>query len=113
MFAAYQSGSARALAMGGRYDGIGEDFGHAQPATGFSLDLKDMVANSAIKFSENEAITAQWCDDTEQQNKIHQLRENGETVVYLLSGTTISTKKVLVKQNSHWVVVETGTETSG
>ena len=113
VFAAYQSGSARALAMGGRYDGIGEDFGHAQPATGFSLDLKDMVANSAIKSTENEVITAQWCDDAEQHNMIHQLRENGETVVYLLSGTTITTKKVLVKQNSHWVVVETGKETSG
>ena len=113
VFAAYQSGSARALAMGGRYDGIGEDFGHAQPATGFSLDLKEMVTNSAIKSTENEVITAQWCDDAEQHNMIHQLRENGETVVYLLSGTTISTKKVLVKQNSHWVVVETGTETSG
>jgi len=113
VFAAYQSGSARALAMGGRYDGIGEDFGHAQPATGFSLDLKDMVANSATKFSENEAITTQWCDDTEQHDMIQQLRENGETVIYLLSGTVISTKKVLVKQNSHWVVVETGTEISG
>ena len=92
---------------------VGEDFGHAQPATGFSLDLKDMVANSAIKSTENEVITAQWCDDAEQHNMIHQLRENGETVVYLLSGTTITTKKVLVKQNSHWVVVETGKETSG
>ena len=113
VFAAYQPGSARALAMGGRYDGIGEDFGHAQPATGFSLDLKDMVANCATKFPEDEAITTQWTDDTEQHDMIQQLRENGEIVVYLLSGSTISTKKVLVKQSNHWIVVETGTEISG
>jgi hypothetical protein len=44
---------------------------------------------------------------------IQQLRENGEIVVYLLSGSPISTKKVLVKQSNHWVVVETGTEIRG
>ena len=72
-----------------------------------------MVANCAIKFKEDEAITAQWTDDTEQHDMIQQLRENGEIVVYLLSGSPISTKKVLVKHSNHWVVVETGTEIRG
>jgi ATP phosphoribosyltransferase regulatory subunit len=113
VFAAYQAGSARALAMGGRYDGIGEDFGHAQPATGFSLDLKDMVANSVAALPEKEAITAQWCDDAEQYAMIQQLREQGETVVFQLSDTAITTKKILMKQDNHWQVVETGTDSRG
>jgi ATP phosphoribosyltransferase regulatory subunit len=113
VFAAYQAGSARALAMGGRYDGIGEDFGHAQPATGFSLDLQDMVVNSIAAISEKEAITVQWCDDEAQQALIQQLRDQGETVIYQLSDTAVSTKKTLVKQDNHWQVVETGTEIRG
>jgi len=113
VFAAYQAGSARALAMGGRYDGIGEDFGHAQPATGFSLDLKDMVANSIAALPEKEAITVAWCDDADQQAMIQQLRDQGETVIYQLSDTAVTTNKTLVKQDNDWQVVETGTVISG
>jgi len=113
VFAAYQAGTARALAMGGRYDGIGEEFGHAQPATGFSLDLKDMVANSVTTSQEQDAITVQWCDDSQQQTLIQQLRDQGETVIYQLSDTAVMTNKILVKQDNHWQVIETGTERRG
>jgi len=110
VFAAYQAGSARALAMGGRYDGIGEDFGHAQPATGFSLDLKDMVANSLTTSHEQDAITVKWCDEPQQHAMIQQLRDQGEIVIYQLSDTEITTNKTLVKQDNHWQVIDTGTE---
>jgi len=41
--AAYIPGRGRTVAKGGRYDSIGEHFGRARPATGFSLDLKTLV----------------------------------------------------------------------
>ena len=43
MFAAYAPGWSEALARGGRYDNVGRRFGRARPATGFSLDLRDLV----------------------------------------------------------------------
>lgn len=43
LFSAYETGVADPIALGGRYDGIGEAFGVAQPATGFSIDLKTLI----------------------------------------------------------------------
>jgi len=39
-FSAFVKGRGRTIAKGGRYDRIGEHFGRARPATGFSADLK-------------------------------------------------------------------------
>ena len=46
VFAAYAQGQGQAIAQGGRYDGIGKEFGIARPATGFSSDLKTLIALS-------------------------------------------------------------------
>ena len=43
VFAAYGAESPAALALGGRYDRVGEAFGRARPATGFSLDLRELA----------------------------------------------------------------------
>ncbi|WP_290574684.1 ATP phosphoribosyltransferase regulatory subunit [Algiphilus sp.] len=43
-YAAFGSGSARELARGGRYDGIGDIYGAPRPATGFSADLNELLA---------------------------------------------------------------------
>lgn len=42
VFAAYAGGFANAVARGGRYDSVGEKFGRSRPATGFSLDLREL-----------------------------------------------------------------------
>ena len=42
-FYAYVDGRGRTVAKGGRYDRIGEQFGRARPATGFSADLKSLI----------------------------------------------------------------------
>jgi ATP phosphoribosyltransferase regulatory subunit len=84
VFAAYQADSAQAIALGGRYDDIGADFGHAQPATGFSLDLKAIARQMASEDDEQDTITVEWSDDDAQQQKIEQLRSQGQTVVYEL-----------------------------
>ena len=49
VFAAYTSGRSRAIAQGGRYDEVGRVFGRARPATGFSLDLRELLVASAEK----------------------------------------------------------------
>jgi len=40
VFSAYNQNYSKALAQGGRYNGIGESFGQSRAATGFSFDLK-------------------------------------------------------------------------
>lgn len=48
VFAVYTAGRSQAIAQGGRYDEVGKVFGRARPATGFSLDLRELaVAGSA------------------------------------------------------------------
>ncbi|MDX1604554.1 MAG: ATP phosphoribosyltransferase regulatory subunit, partial [Candidatus Competibacterales bacterium] len=42
VFAVYIPGQGQEIARGGRYDRIGEVFGRARPATGFSADLKKL-----------------------------------------------------------------------
>ena len=44
VFAAYAQGQPYALARGGRYDEVGKAFGRARPATGFSMDLRELAA---------------------------------------------------------------------
>lgn len=47
VFAAYTDGRSHAIAQGGRYDEVGRVFGRARPATGFSLDLRELVIAGA------------------------------------------------------------------
>ena len=47
VFAAYTGGRSHAIAQGGRYDEVGKVFGRARPATGFSLDLRELAIVSA------------------------------------------------------------------
>jgi ATP phosphoribosyltransferase regulatory subunit len=44
IFAAFTAGEPDAIGNGGRYDGIGKAFGRARPATGFTLDLRQLAA---------------------------------------------------------------------
>jgi len=47
VFAAYTGGRSHAIAQGGRYDEVGRVFGRARPATGFSLDLRELALASS------------------------------------------------------------------
>ena len=85
VMAAYAGGQARAVALGGRYDGAGSVFGRSRPATGFSLDLRQILDCLA----EPEAwggILAPHDPDIALQTRIAQLREAGERVVIELPG---------------------------
>jgi ATP phosphoribosyltransferase regulatory subunit len=43
VFAAFADGHGREIARGGRYDGVGHEFGVPRPATGFSADLNELL----------------------------------------------------------------------
>lgn len=43
VFAAFVPGHGREIARGGRYDGVGREFGKARPATGFSADMNELL----------------------------------------------------------------------
>lgn len=108
VFAAYQPDSAQAIALGGRYDDIGEDFGYAQPATGFSLDLKKLVTQFPENGDNPDKISVVWTDDNAQHETVRSLREAGQIVIYDLSGQTSACNKQLIQQNGRWQVVATG-----
>lgn len=59
VFSAYQADRGRALARGGRYDGIGAMFGRWRAATGFDVSLKLLVDHRARA---EPAIWAPWVD---------------------------------------------------
>ena len=66
VFAAYVPGHGRALANGGRYDDVGRVFGRARPATGFSADIKALLAMSDKTVSPSRNIVVlgtQWGDE--------------------------------------------------
>ncbi len=113
VFAAYKPGSSHAIALGGRYDDIGEAFGSAQPATGFSLDLKKLATELPAAKMDQQKIGVEWIEDESLHATVKALRESGKVVIYQFSGFETPTTHTLVKQNGHWQVTETGTQTRG
>ena len=81
VFAAYCTGARQALANGGRYDDIGETFGRARPATGFSIDLKALVAHLNGGDEPLGGIYAPPSDAEAHHQAIRDLRAAGERVV--------------------------------
>jgi ATP phosphoribosyltransferase regulatory subunit len=47
IFSVFTAGEPNAVGNGGRYDGIGKAFGRARPATGFTLDLRQLAGVAA------------------------------------------------------------------
>jgi ATP phosphoribosyltransferase regulatory subunit len=75
-----------ALALGGRYDEVGKAFGRARPATGFSLDLRDL-AQAVPMAKQFSAIRAPYGDEASLLSEVVNLRGKGEIVVQCLPGT--------------------------
>jgi len=109
VFAAYVAARGQAVAQGGRYDDIGEVFGRARPATGFSTDLKTLLSLSTYKNNQVAAIYAPADNDAELYKVISKLRQKGEKVVSALPNQTGRAKDMgcdreLVKEGSSWKV---------
>ncbi len=108
VFSAYFPGFPSAIAQGGRYDGVGKDFGRARPATGFSMDLRE-VARLAVSEKPPAAILAPYSSgNTTLAARIAELRMQGEVVVELLPGETGCEgplcDRLLVESNGQWIL---------
>src|SRR6266481_2836053 len=108
VFAAYAPGVASAVALGGRYDEVGKAFGRARPATGFSMDLRDL-ARTAPHEAEAAAIRAPFSNDAGLATAIRELRTAGEVVVVGLPGRAAEgaqpdCDRALVKRAGKWTV---------
>ena len=112
VFAAYAPGVASAVALGGRYDEVGRAFGRGRPATGFSMDLRDL-ARTAPHEAEAAAIRAPYSDDEGLVTAIRKLRTGGEVVVVGLpghgaEGVEPDCDRELVKLAGEWTVRKLG-----
>ena len=87
VFAAFVPGMGQEIARGGRYDHIGEVFGRARPATGFSADLKNLLAAGHVALPEcAPKVFAPAVADGELADKINELRAAGRIVIRELPG---------------------------
>ena len=110
VFAAFVSGHGREVARGGRYDEIGSVFGRARAATGFSADLKTLIAlrspDAADAATESDVVSAPWSDDTALHDAIRSLRAHGERVIQHLPGEAPGAARRLDRRDGRWVVVD-------
>lgn len=110
MFSAYCGASPTALALGGRYDNVGRVFGRKRPATGFSLDLRELVAASTASAQDLGAILAPYSTDAELTALVARLRQAGESVQRELPGHEGSWREAgcdrkIIARDGAWCVV--------
>lgn len=107
VFAAYCPDYPVAIALGGRYDGVGQAFGRARPATGFSLDLREF-ARLAPRGRDRGAILAPHADNGQLAQHVAALRAQGEIVVELLPGETACEgppcDRKLARVGGQWII---------
>ena len=85
VFAAFTPGSPDAIARGGRYDEVGASFGRSRPATGFTMDLRQLAA-LAPKPAPRGGILAPAGEEPELKDAIAELREAGSVVIREMPG---------------------------
>ncbi len=108
VFAAYCSGLPIAVALGGRYDEVGKTFGRARPATGFSMDLREL-ARIAPARPRRGAILAPCDPDPDLRARADELRSGGEVVITELPGHEATRAELrcdrhLVRLGTQWEV---------
>ena len=111
VFAAFLPGQGREIARGGRYDDVGEVFGNARPATGFSADLLNLYQLRAADQKARSGILAPDVSDAELQGLIDSLRNQGEKVIVDLSQGRISAAdqqcdRQIISSDGSWAVEE-------
>ena len=112
VFTTFDAQSGNELARGGRYNNIGEVFGRARPATGFTADLKQLISSSsADTTADRNLIFAPALADEQLVTTITKLRAEGETVIAALTNDSNEAKslgctRILQKENNKWVIKE-------
>lgn len=91
------------IAKGGRYDGIGSDFGEEKPATGFSLDLRsalDLLAE--VPTSGREVVYAPMVADPALVESISDLKKTAIVKRYYLLDEVPAGSRYLSKESDQW-----------
>jgi ATP phosphoribosyltransferase regulatory subunit len=112
MFNVFVAGLPNPVARGGRYDHVGEAFGRARPATGFSLDLREL-ARLLPTATRKDAIFAPWSQDQALRNKIAALRSAGEIVIQGLPGheneqDEFECNRAIIFDGNQWILQTVG-----
>ncbi|TLD46729.1 MAG: ATP phosphoribosyltransferase regulatory subunit [Accumulibacter sp.] len=117
VFAAYCPGHSTAIARGGRYDGVGSVFGRARPATGFSLDLRELARLTASVPQPGAILAPCAAAGSSLAQTIAALRAEGAVVVELLPGESGSEgpacDRRLVEQDGQWLLANIDRDGSG
>ena len=77
VFAAYHPSYSKALAQGGRYNGLSQSLGVSRDATGFSFDLKFLIQNQKSNSIKSKVLNVPTSDDPELKAFINDLRLQG------------------------------------
>lgn len=112
VFAAFVPGWGQEIARGGRYDDIGQVFGRARPAVGFSADLKGLLRlgrGLEERYAPRAAVLAPWSADPQLQKEVARLRAAGRRVVSELPGQgyapgELGCSEILVHERGRWVL---------
>jgi ATP phosphoribosyltransferase regulatory subunit len=112
MFALYVPGLPNAVARGGRYDHVGEAFGRARPATGFSMDLRELARLLPVA-ERKRSIRAPSGREPALRQKIAELRKSGEVVIQSLPGhendqQEFDCDREIVLEKGNWILKKLG-----
>ena len=108
-FAVYTDGLPNALARGGRYDAAFASFGRARPATGFSLELRELARVVALNTQAPPVPTilapavSGVAEAASLWQAIQQLREQGEVVIQQFSMPAADNKTVAQPESTEFI----------
>ena len=103
VFAAYTDKFSKAIAQGGRYDGLSQSFGSPREATGFSFDLKFLIHQQTIGLTNKRVLNAPNIDNPDFIRLVNQLRAQGHIIRTDLKG---SDDDDFVNENGKWKLKE-------
>ena len=103
VFAAYSKKYSKAIAQGGRYDGLSQSFDSPREATGFSFDLKFLIHQQAIGLNNKKVLNAPNIANPDFIELINQLRAQGHIIRTDLKG---SNEVDFVNENGKWKLKE-------
>jgi ATP phosphoribosyltransferase regulatory subunit len=109
VFDAYCDGVAGPVARGGRYDEVGKAFGRPRPATGFSIDLRELAGAAAPVEPRKPILSPAPNGDARLATKVAGLRAAGEIVIEELPGheklrAELGCARRLVRKAGAWIV---------
>ena len=109
VFSAFVPGHGRAIAKGGRYDGIGREFGRDRAATGFGADLRELLRFAPQTREATGGILAPADAEGSLHEEVARLRLAGERVVMQLpdddaKATELGCDRMLVREGKRWAV---------